>query len=399
MGILDVGGSATALFAASQQSDAQRGVVAQRNLLSALDLYGKKQYDAAIARFQQAIAYAPSSETAVNAYNYMAAAYVAKEDLDSAIQVYKKSLTIDPRRVETLIALGNTYFSAGRPEEAQAQYEAAVKLDPSPSNYYALGQAYLKGGQYELAERQFAEVKRRAPDKAYGDFGLGQAYAKQGRLDDAVEAFQAAVTKQRDYWAAYAEMGYVLVDKGDIKAAQDIALDLAGRSEAATYATLLGGYILEKSAPKMLINYSTSTFLASLGPGTPVALMASELSVPNGSQLLTMVFQFDAPMDPASVENVLNWRISRSTSTGRGDGYNFDFAPPPTEIELPNLPTWVVYDREKYTATVYFRVSQNATANGTIDPSHIKFSFNGVGANGVLIDPGANDYTGFSGFT
>jgi hypothetical protein len=47
---------------------------------------------------------------------------------------------------------------------------------------------------------------------------------------------------------------------------------------------------------------------------------------------------------------------------------------------------------------VLFSVSQNSTADGTIDPSHIKFSFNGKDATGMTMDPKANEYTGFSGF-
>ena len=48
------------------------------------------------------------------------------------------------------------------------------------------------------------------------------------------------------------------------------------------------------------------------------------------------------------------------------------------------------------TATVQFRISQNAEANATIDPAHIVFKFYGMDAYGKAMDQSADEYSGFS---
>jgi hypothetical protein len=48
------------------------------------------------------------------------------------------------------------------------------------------------------------------------------------------------------------------------------------------------------------------------------------------------------------------------------------------------------------TATVYFNIQQNATADGTIDPSHIEFRFNGKDIFGLTMNSDFDQYNGFS---
>lgn len=100
----------------------------------------------------------------------------------------------------------------------------------------------------------------------------------------------------------------------------------------------------------------------------------------------------------SSVENVYNWSIARASGTGRGDGYNYDMTVPGTEVTLSSTPLGVYYDSREQTATVLFKIRQNADANGTLDPSHINFSFNGKDVIGLSMDKSAARYSGFSGF-
>ncbi len=57
----------------------------------------------------------------------------------------------------------------------------------------------------------------------------------------------------------------------------------------------------------------------------------------------------------------------------------------------------MTYDADSYTATIGFTIHQNETADGTIDPSHIVFKFDGEDAYGVSMDEDADEYSGFSG--
>jgi hypothetical protein len=102
-------------------------------------------------------------------------------------------------------------------------------------------------------------------------------------------------------------------------------------------------------------------------------------------------------MQRESVENVANWQITRTTGYGPGQAYNFGLPIPSTEITLSPVPKSVYYDEDKLTATVFFNVRQNASANGTIDPMHIEFKFSGKDIFGYEMDPDHDQFTGFSG--
>ena len=67
-----------------------------------------------------------------------------------------------------------------------------------------------------------------------------------------------------------------------------------------------------------------------------------------------------------------------------------------TEVKVPMYPIGVYYNEEDMTATVRFRLTQNDAGDGTIDPSHIVFSFKGMDADGNAMDTQNDQYMGFS---
>jgi Tfp pilus assembly protein PilF len=397
MSIFDV--STDTIFAASLSNSGQLDTLAQRALSQGLELFVAKKYDQAITALTRAAGLSPNSTTAINAFDYIARAHVSEGDNQSAINAYRQALKIDSGRHDLRLALGNVYYSEDRFDEAVLEYEQAVKVNPAAANRYSLGQGYLAAGRYDDAVRQFEQVQRMDRQKPYGDFGLGQAYAKQGLYDQALESFDQAIAIQDDYWDAYAEKGYALVDMGQPEQATEIADQLQGNNSE--LAASLRAYIYEKSAPKMTALYSSdiyTAFKSTLGPGTQVADMGLYLANPGDSQTFSMVFQFSKQMDARSVENEQNWSLQRNIGTGRGDGYNLSMMLPDTEVSLPSVPDAVYYDPQTMTATVLFRITQNDTATGTIDPSHIKFTFDGKDVLGLSMDSKADEYAGYSGF-
>jgi tetratricopeptide (TPR) repeat protein len=387
--------STDGLFTVSSAQNADREGLAQSQLANGLDMYSAGQYEEAISTFRRAIALAPTSTTAIQAYDYTARSHLKLGDSEAAIDAYKKAIRIDPQLADTHIALGTLYITLDRVDEARQEYETAVKIDPGAANRFYLGQAYLAAGRYSEAEQQFRLVRELTPTKHSGDFGLGQVYAKQGKTSEAIKAFERAVTLKPDFWDGYAELAYALADAGEFTEAEAIADKL--ERESPSLATLVNQYIEQKRPPKMILAYSTSAFVATLGPGTQVSTLGTALTSANGQQTFSMVFSFDKEMDMDSVQSVWNWTIARSVGTGKGDGYNYDLPIPTSEVSLYPHPDAVVYDPDEMTATVYFTLHQNSSADGTLDPSHIKFTFNGQDMTGAAMDPEADEYMGFSG--
>jgi tetratricopeptide (TPR) repeat protein len=387
---------------ATSDYSSQMQTMSLRALNKGLTQFTAGRYDQAIATFNQAIRFAPTADSALSAYDYMARSYLTQGNTQAAIDAYTKALKVAPSRDDLHVQLGNIYTTTGDTDKALAQYQLAVKYNASAANLYSLGQGYLGTGQTDQAMVQFQQVKQLQPHQPYGDFGIGQTYAKEKNYQDAINAFQTAISKQTNYLNAYSELGYAYADSGQISQANDVVSTLNTLSPGdATLANSLNQYIYEKSKPKIVQANASNVytpFLPVLGPGTPVnAMNFYTLSQANATQTVSMVFQFSKPMDQASVENVFNWNISRATGSGRGDGYDYNMTPPATDVTLQPTPLGVYYDPTTQSATVLFNITQNATADGTIDPSHINFSFSGKDVTGLSMDPSANMYSGFTG--
>ncbi len=385
----------TDIFSATLQQPAQLESLSSTALTRGIDLFMRKDFKGAVKEFQRAIGLAPQSAHSIDAAHYMADAYLALGDTGNAVKAYQRAQRLDPTRDDTHLKLGNLFFSEERFAEAAAEYEKAVSLWPSTENTFALGQAYMNMGRHAEAESQFAKVLRMAPRKADGHYGLGLTASRQGRFEEAIGHFESAIRRDKNFYAAYAEMGYARADLGQIDAAMDIVDDLKKKSP--DLADTLSNYIYAVDPPKILFQYTTaSSFKYYLPAKTPVSSLDAYLQTANAPKTFTMKFQFDKEMERSEVENVTNWRIGRSSGYGPGQAYNFGLPVPETEIQLPPIPVAVSYDTKAMAATVYFKVRQNAVADGTIDPSHIEFRFNGKDIFGLKMNPDFDQFTGFS---
>jgi Flp pilus assembly protein TadD len=386
----------TDIFSYTLPQPGQLAGLANRALSNGIDLYTKKDYDGAIRAFKRSIGLSPSSSYSVDAANYMAQAYLKLSDTQGAIDAYKKAIQLAPSRDDIHTNLGNLCFSVNRYQDAQQEYEQAVKLNPSANNRFSLGQAYMYNGRYNDAESQFKQVQNLEPDKPNGYYGLGQNYAKQGLYPQAVSAFQKAIELKQDFYDAYAEMGYAYAESGQIDEANRI-LDLL-KDKAPILVDNLSNSISKSDPPKFsFVHVGSSSFQYYYSSGTQVSTLDAYLANANASKIFTMVFQFDKEMDRESVENLSNWRIGRATGSGAGQAYNFGMAIPPTEIQIAPLPISVYYDSVALTATVKFNIQQNASATGTIDPSHIEFTFTGKDQFGTAMGPKKDQFSGFLG--
>ncbi|NTV42296.1 MAG: tetratricopeptide repeat protein [Syntrophobacteraceae bacterium] len=386
----------TDIFSYLEQQSARRESLANGALSSGIDLYTKQKYGEAIKEFQRAAALSPISSYAVEALNYMAQAYVQLDDLPKAVDTYKKSLRLDPSRDDIHISLGNLYFFQERYDEALGEYEKAAKLNPTSSVRFSLGQAYMYSGRYNQAEEQFNTVQRLERNKPNGYYGLGQNYAMQGLYSEAVSAFKKAIEVKGDFYDAYAEMGHAYADSGQIAEAREV-LDVL-KEKSSSLADDLSVHIYQARSPKILFAYPTQGTFPYYGfsANTPVSALDAYLANANTSKTFSMVFQFDKEMDRESVENALNWRVGRAAGSGPGQAYNFGMALPPTEVQINPFPINVYYDSTAWTATIWFEIQQNSSGDGTIDPSHIEFTFKGKDTFGLAMDRGSDQFSGFS---
>lgn len=384
------------LFSASSRQWEGLETLSAQALNSGIDKYQNKDYRGAARDFQQAFRLSPYSNYAYDATRYSSMAFQAMGDTDSAIAAYEQAIQVNQTDDRLQLEMGNLLYGEQRYGEAIEAYEEAVRLYDDPTNRFSLGQAYIQTGRYQDAENQFEKIIRRGGlESRNGYFGLGQTYRAQGRYDDAIKQLEQAIEKDKDFYNAYEEMGSVHVDAGRMDEAKAMVDFLEDKNVAAAAASL-NGYISMSSKPKIMFAYANSTFPYYMGPKSQLSAIDTYLANAGAQKTFTMNFQFSKEMDRDTVENVTNWSIERSTESMPGLRYNHGLGLPDTEVQPPILPTNVYYDPDALTATVRFTLSQNITANGTIDPSHIVFSFKGQDADGNEMDADYDQFMGFS---
>jgi tetratricopeptide (TPR) repeat protein len=384
----------TDLLAALVQQQNGLETLSNQFLQTGIDQYLNKKYEEAAKSFEAAIAIAPQSSYNAETTQHLVQTYLKLEDTDKAIETYQKAIDRTPSDADLHAALGQLYFAEDRYDESAQQYRAAMEIDPSTTNRYSYGEALLKVNNYSEAEIQFNQVKRLDPESYAGDYGLGKMYAQSGDYSNAIEHFEKAIELDPEFYDAYAEIGYAYADDGQIEKAREVAAELEEKDE--DLASLLGYYIDEKEPPKIVMAFAESTFPYRATKDYQVSAIDSYLENAGAEVSMTMKFLFSKEMDPASVENRFNWQISRASSNNIAETYNFGDNIPATEISLEPYPDYVLYDKDTQTATIGFTIRQNETADGTIDPSHILFQFDGEDIYGVSMDEDADGYTGFS---
>lgn len=386
---------AESLFANSFQQQYRLENLSNQALSRGIDLYSQKNYTGAATEFQRAVNFNPNSDFSTAATKYLAQSYLKLEKTDKAIEAYQNTLKRHPDDESLQVELGNLFFSEDRFTEAVNAYQAAVNINPSSTNQYSLGQGQLKAGNSNAAKDAFNAVIRLEPESAYGYQGLGQVFAKDGDHERAIKQFEIAINKNSEYYDAYLDLGYAYADAGEIEKAKETVEFLADKDE--DLSSLLDAYINKVEPPKMMLAWSTGTFRYNKTFQTPVSALDSYLQNADTSKSFNIDIQFSKDMDRKSIENILNWNISRATGPGLAKTYNFGDAIPDTEVNLSPIPDNVFYDAEKMVATVSFTIQQNSTADATIDPSHIIFKFKGKDAEGNSIDSDYDEFSGFSG--
>lgn len=394
MDILSANVDVSAVLNAGANRDAQMESLANTALTAGIDAYREKDYEKAAKAFHRATAFSPSGTYATDAFKYLSMAYQQLGKTDKAIQAYQTGIKFNPQNDTLRTDLGNIYFATGRYAEAETHYNAAVRINPSVKNIFALGQLYMKTERYSDAEIQFNKVITRSPHEAGGHFGLGQALAKQKRYEEAITRFEKALSLNKNFDDAKLEMAIAYADMGNTDQARSILDEL--EAQESKLSSLLDDYLYQTEKPRIEFVSIESSFLYKFPMNTPVSVMDSYLEAANTQRQFDMVFQFGKEMDLSSVMNRYNWQISRADSS-TGGLYNFGLPIPETEAQIAPFPDSVVYDPDTYQATVTFTINQNATADATIDPSHIVFRFSGKDIFGNRMDKAYDSFSGFSG--
>jgi tetratricopeptide (TPR) repeat protein len=102
------------------------------------------------------------------------------------------------------IEQGKAFYAENRFEDAIAQYDRALKTEPTnPRAWYFKGAALTKLQQFDPALTAYDRALQLKPDFAEAWFGKATIHAKQQNLTDAIAAFDHAITIKPDLLPAW----------------------------------------------------------------------------------------------------------------------------------------------------------------------------------------------------
>ncbi|HUR34327.1 MAG TPA: tetratricopeptide repeat protein [Vicinamibacterales bacterium] len=150
---------AMASAAATKEAQAKNAAIT-KVFDEGVQLSNAGNHDAAIAKFQEAIAIIP---TCYNCYNNIAFSYTAKKDYAQAETAYKKSIEVKPEDAAAYVGLAGIYFNTGKAADAKPLVEKAVSIDPAnPDAHYILGMTLVAENPAK-AKTEFEEFVKLAP--------------------------------------------------------------------------------------------------------------------------------------------------------------------------------------------------------------------------------------------
>jgi tetratricopeptide (TPR) repeat protein len=121
-------------------------------------------------------------------------------DLDDSIRLYKESISICPT-ADAHTYLGWAYSFRGRIDDAIAQCEIAIQLDPE------FGNPYNDIGVYLMQQEKFdeaipwlekAKLAKRYEPRHFPYINLGRVYLVKGMVNRALQEFRGALERNPD---------------------------------------------------------------------------------------------------------------------------------------------------------------------------------------------------------
>lgn len=146
-----------------------------------------KQFDCAQKAFRSGLLSDPASAQ----LNYLLGlSLYESRDFDGAIPPLQHSVQAAPAVLKPHLLLGSTYMHLGKPADAESEWRAALRIDPSSSlALHGLSQALLARNDFEGEVALLHSVK--LDDELAVD--LAVAYTREGQPEDAINALERAM--------------------------------------------------------------------------------------------------------------------------------------------------------------------------------------------------------------
>lgn len=176
-------------------------------------------------------------------YNNLGLALVRVGRIPDAIRILETAVRLDPQDVDSQLSLARTYVENDRAAEG---FRILDRLKPQMEHdkMYVMvrARAHMAVEEWESAGQVLLRGLQSFPDLAEGHQALGFVLERQGRVQEALEAYRKAVRLRPDLLQAYLGLARIYLQRGDMRGAASAAraaLDLDPNSAVAWQALAL----------------------------------------------------------------------------------------------------------------------------------------------------------------
>ncbi len=186
-----------------------------------------KKYDDAIKSFETAI---HIDSTRAESYQNMAFAYIKKNDIKKAEELYKKVLELKKTDPKIYFTLGSVYYNEKQYQQAIGMFEKAIELDPNNKDAFSyLALAYDMTGDSQKAFAMYQKAIKNNPKDDDLKFNLGRLYFQKENWPNAIKTFEdLAQRRPTDYDVVY-NLGNAYLYYGDKITKERRQLEEAGK--------------------------------------------------------------------------------------------------------------------------------------------------------------------------
>jgi tetratricopeptide (TPR) repeat protein len=193
--------------------EVEEAAAARAELLYSLGglYWAKRDFEQALEYIRQALELARQTDNerlVTWAHNGLGNVYDELGRYEEAIAEYQRAIELDPKDAYPHNGLGNVYYELGRYDEALAEYERAIELDPKyayPHN--GLGSVYYELGRYDDAIAEYERAIELNPTDGGFYYNLGNANVSLERHEEAIQTYLKAIELKPDYLPAYLALG------------------------------------------------------------------------------------------------------------------------------------------------------------------------------------------------
>jgi tetratricopeptide (TPR) repeat protein len=142
---------------------------------------------------------------------------------EEAVANYEQALALEPRHAEVLDNLGMAWRELGERRRAEALHRRALEIDPRRArSHYGIGSAQLERGRVEAAAASFRRVLDLEPAHVAAHLGLAAALRQQRRVVEAQSICERALALAPRSAEAVWLLGELRSDLGAFPEAQEL---------------------------------------------------------------------------------------------------------------------------------------------------------------------------------